>query len=42
MFRDYYDNHKSEETLRLHLRTPIAIRAREDEERDLEKLLSKR
>ena len=42
MFRDYYDNHKSEETLRLHLRAPIAIRAREDAERDLEKLLSKR
>jgi MOSC domain-containing protein YiiM len=42
MFRDYYDNHKSEETLRLHLRAPIAIRAREDAERDLETLLSKR
>jgi MOSC domain-containing protein YiiM len=42
MFRDYYDKHKSEETLRRHLRAPIAIRAREDAERDLEKLLSKR
>ena len=41
MFRDYYDNHKSEATLRRHLRAPIAIRAREDAERDLEKLLSK-
>jgi len=42
MFRDYYDNHKSEETLRLHLRAPIAIRARKETEEDLEKLLSKR
>jgi len=42
MFRDYYDNNKSEETLRLHLCAPTAIRAREDAERDLEKLLSKR
>ena len=42
MFRDYYDNNKSEKTLQLHLRTPIAIRAREDAVRDLEKLLSKK
>ena len=42
MFRDYYDNHKSEETLRLHLRAPIAIRARKETEEDLQKLLSKR
>ena len=42
MFRDYYDNNKSEETLRLHLRAPIAIRARKETEEDLQKLLSKR
>ena len=42
MFRDYYDNNKSEETLRLHLRAPIAIRARKETEVDLQKLLSKR
>ena|ERR1700690_1648870 len=41
MFRDYYDKAKTEETLRRHLRAPIAIRAREDTERDLQKLLSK-
>jgi MOSC domain-containing protein YiiM len=42
MFRDYYDNNKSEEALRLHLRAPIAIRARKETEEDLQKLLSKR
>ena len=42
MFRDYYDHHKSEETLRRHLRAPIAIRARKETEEDLEKLLSKK
>jgi len=42
MFRDYYDNNKSEETLRRHLRAPIAIRARLETEEDLQKLLSKR
>jgi MOSC domain-containing protein YiiM len=42
MFRDYYDNNKSEETLRLHLRAPIAIRARKETEEDLKRLLSKR
>jgi MOSC domain-containing protein YiiM len=42
MFRDYYDNDKSEETLRLHLRAPIAIRARVETEDDLKKLLSKK
>ena len=42
MFRDYYDNNKSEETLRLHLRAPIAIRARKETEEDLKKLLSKK
>lgn len=38
MFRDFYDNHKSEETLRRHLNAPIAIRARRDIERDLQTL----
>ncbi|HUI87614.1 MAG TPA: MOSC domain-containing protein [Anaerolineales bacterium] len=42
MFRDYYDNNKSEETLRRHLRAPIAIRARRETEEDLQKLLSRR
>jgi len=42
MFRHYYDNHKSEEMLRNHLRAPIAIRARMETEEDLQKLLSKR
>jgi len=42
MFRDYYEKDKSEETLRLHLRAPIAIRARKETEEDLQKLLSKR
>ena len=42
MFRDYYEKDKSEETLRLHLRAPIAIRARKETEEDLKKLLSKR
>jgi MOSC domain-containing protein YiiM len=42
MFRDYYNNNKSEETLRRHLRALIAIRARADAEKDLKKLLSKR
>ena len=42
MFRDYFDNNKSEETLRRHLRAPIAIRARNETEEDLGKLLSKR
>ena len=40
MFRDYYNRDKSEESLRRHLRAPIAIRARRDLERDLQKLLS--
>ncbi len=42
MFRDYYNNNKSEKTLRLHLRAPIAVRARRETEEDLKKLLSKR
>jgi MOSC domain-containing protein YiiM len=40
MFRGYYDKNKSEETLRRHLRAPIAIRARRDLEKELQKLLS--
>jgi MOSC domain-containing protein YiiM len=40
MFRDYYDKDKSEETLRRHLRAPIAIRARRDLENELQRLLS--
>jgi len=36
MFRDFYDNHKSEETLRRHLNAPIAIRARRDIEKELQ------
>lgn len=40
MFREYYDRNKSEETLRLHLRAPIAIRAREDLEEELQHLLA--
>jgi MOSC domain-containing protein YiiM len=39
MFRDYYQKHKSEQTLRRHLRAPIAIRARRDLEKELQKLL---
>lgn len=39
MYRDYYDKDKSEETLRLHLNAPIAIRARKSLEDDLQKLL---
>ena len=39
MYRESYNNKKSEETLRRHLRAPIAIRARRDIERDLRKLL---
>ncbi len=40
MFHDYYDRHKSEENLRLHLKAPIAIRAREDLEEELRHLLT--
>ena len=40
MFRDYYDRDKSEETLRRHLNSPIAIRARRDLEKELQKLLA--
>jgi MOSC domain-containing protein YiiM len=40
MYREYYNRDKSEETIRRHLRAPIAIRARRDLEKDLRKLLS--
>lgn len=39
MYRDFYDNEKSEETLRQHLEAPIAIRDREALQQELEKLL---
>ncbi len=38
MYRDYYEKDKSRETLLRHLNTPIAIRARKDIEKDLQKL----
>ena len=41
LFRDYYRTDKDEETLRRFLRAPIAIRARKDVERDLQKLLAR-
>jgi MOSC domain-containing protein YiiM len=40
MYRESYNNKKSEETLRRHLRAPIAIRAHRDIERDLQKHLN--
>jgi MOSC domain-containing protein YiiM len=40
LFRDYYKRDKDEETLRRFLRAPIAIRARNDVEADLQKLVS--
>ncbi|MGZ9166687.1 MAG: MOSC domain-containing protein [Anaerolineales bacterium] len=40
MFRDYYDNHKSEQTLRRQLNAPIALRARRDLEKELRELRS--
>jgi MOSC domain-containing protein YiiM len=39
MFREYYDRNKSEENLRLHLKAPIAIRARRDLEQELQHIL---
>ena len=42
LFRDYYRRNKKEETLRGFLRAPIAIRARQDVESDLQKLLAQR
>jgi MOSC domain-containing protein YiiM len=41
MYRDFYDNDKSEESLRQHLDAPIAIRARQDLQEELNKLLAK-
>jgi MOSC domain-containing protein YiiM len=40
MVRDYYDRNKSEETLRLHLKAPIAIRDRVALEQELQALLA--
>lgn len=40
MYRDYYEKDKSRETLLRHLNAPIAIRARKDIEKDLQKLSS--
>ena len=40
MFRDFYEKNKSEETLLRHLNAPIAVRARRDLEKELQKLLS--
>ena len=37
MYRDYYRNDKSKETLIQHLNAPIAIRARRDLEKELQK-----
>ena len=37
MYRDYYESNKYEETLRKLLNAPVAIRAREDFEKDLAK-----
>jgi MOSC domain-containing protein YiiM len=42
MFRDYYDNNKSEETIRRHLNAPIAIRARKDIEKELRERFAQR
>ena len=41
VFRDWYEKDKDESTLRRFLSAPIAIRARKDIERHLEKLLAK-
>jgi len=38
MFRDFYERNKSEETLRRQLNAPIAIRARQDLEKELQNL----
>ncbi|MBK9780204.1 MAG: MOSC domain-containing protein [Anaerolineales bacterium] len=38
MYRDYYESNKNEETLRKLLNAPVAIRAREDFEKDLAEL----
>jgi MOSC domain-containing protein YiiM len=41
MFVDYYKKNKNEETLRRHLRAPIAIRARRDLEKELQQRVSR-
>ena len=41
MFRDYYDQNKSEETLHRHLNARIAICARRDLEKELKKLFTR-
>jgi MOSC domain-containing protein YiiM len=38
MYREYYVKNKSRETLLRHLRAPIAIRARQDLEKELQKI----
>ena len=40
MYRDFYEKDKSRETLEQHLKAPIAIRARRDLAKDLQKLSS--
>ena len=40
MYREYYDRDKSEATLRRQLNAPIAIRARRDLEKELQRLLT--
>ncbi len=40
MYREHYVKHKSEESLRLHLKAPISIRERKDMEEKLQKLLA--
>jgi len=42
LFRDYYDPHVSEATIRRHLAAPIAVRARVEEEAKLLKLLAEK
>jgi len=42
VFRDYYENNKSEETIQRHLRAPVAIRVRLSLEKELESLLAAR
>lgn len=40
MYREYYNRNKSEESLRRHLNAPIAIRARRDLEKELQRFQS--
>jgi len=41
MYREYYNRNKSEDVLRRHLNAPIAIRAQQDLEKELEELLTR-